>query len=164
MSYYHWNPYDSRYSLLSTVRTGKNYSQVAVEKKALLPTATRIIRKGLRHFLYVSPKTCNLPVLEMALPFPVTVLISSNVLLGGPFLKIFHFVQSPNWQSAITGTGHDSFHPTSSTGLCHFRYGHSLSPVLGLDSMRVVPFLLPGSASSGTVVHWAPYWSWTLCA
>jgi hypothetical protein len=71
----------------------------------------------------------------MALPFPVMVPISSNVLLGGPFLIIFHLIQSPNWQSAITGTWHDSF----------------------------VPFLVPGYAISGTVVRWAPYRNWTLC-
>jgi hypothetical protein len=164
MSYYCRNPYDSHYSLLSTIRMGKNYSRVGVEKKVLLATATCTIRKGLRHCLYVSPKMRNLPVLERALPFPVTVPISSNVLFGGPFLKFSHFVQSPNWQSAITGTGHDSFRPISGTGLCHFQYGHSLGPVPGLDSMRMVPFPVPGSASSGTVIHWAPYWNWTLCA
>jgi hypothetical protein len=115
-------------------------------------------------YVCVSPKTRNLPALEMALLFPVTVPISSNVLFGGPFLKIFHFVQSPNWQSAITGTGRDSFRPIFGTGLCHFRYGCSLGPVPELDSMCVVPFLVLGSASSGTVVHWAPYRNWTLCA
>ncbi len=113
---------------------------------------------------YLSPETCNLPVLEMALPFPVTVPISSNVLLRGPFLKIFYFVQSPNWQSAITGTGCDSFCPISGTGLCHFQCGCSLGPVPELDSMPVVPFPVPGSASSGTVVHRAPYRNWMLCA
>ncbi len=106
---------------------------------------------------------CNLPVLEMALPFPVMVPISSNVLFGGPFLIIFHIVQSPNWQSAITGTEHDSFCPISGAGLCQFWYGCSLGPVSELDSMRMVPFPVPGSASSGTVVHQARYRNWTLC-
>jgi hypothetical protein len=49
----------------------------------------------------------------------------------------------PNWQSVITGTGRDSFVPF---------------PVLG------VPFPVLGYAISGTVIHWAPYWNWTLCA
>ncbi len=111
---------------------------------------------------YVSPKMRNLPVLKMALPFPVLVPISSNVLLGGPFLKNFHILQSPNWQSAITGTERDSFCPISGTGLCQFRYGCSSGPVPELDSMRMVPFPVPGSASSGTVVHRAPYRNWTL--
>jgi hypothetical protein len=30
--------------------------------------------------------------------------------------------------------------------------------------MRVVPFPVPGSASSGTVVFRVPYWNWTLYA
>jgi len=52
--------------------------------------------------------------------------------------------------------------PISDTGLCQFRYGHSQCPVPKLDSMRVVPFRVRGSASSGTVIHWAPYRNWTL--
>ena len=50
-------------------------------------------------------------------------------------------VRSPNWQSAITGTGCDSFHTISSTGgtgLCHFRNVYSLGPIPELDSMCVV--------------------------
>jgi hypothetical protein len=76
----------------------------------------------------------NLPVLEMALPFPVTIPISSKVLFGGQFLKIFHLVQSPNWQSTILVQG-----------VTHF-----------------FPFLVTGFAISGTVIHWAPYRNWTL--
>ena len=30
--------------------------------------------------------------------------------------------------------------PISSTGLCHFRYGHSLGPVLEVNSMHVISF------------------------
>ena len=30
--------------------------------------------------------------------------------------------------------------------------------------MRAVPFPVRGSASSGMVIHWAPYRNWTLCA
>ena len=83
----------------------------------------------------------NLPVLEMTFPFPVMAPISSNILVWIPFPEIFHLVRSPNWQSAITGTGCDSFHTisgTGGTGLCHFRNGHSLGPILELDSMCVV--------------------------
>jgi hypothetical protein len=68
--------------------------------------------------------------------------ISSTVLLRIP-LEIFHLVRYPNWQSAITGTARDSFVPF---------------PVLG------VPFPELGYAISGTVIHWAPYRNWTLCA
>ncbi len=85
----------------------------------------------------------NLPVLEMAFPFPVIALISSTVLLWIPLLEIFHLVRYPNWQSAITGTGCDSFVPF---------------PVLG------VPFPVLGYAISDMVIHWAPYRNWTLCA
>jgi hypothetical protein len=63
-----------------------------------------------------------------------------------------------------TGTGLYARGPISGTGLFQFRYGHSLGPVPELDSMRVVPFPVRGSASSGTVIHWAPYRNWTLCA
>jgi hypothetical protein len=48
-----------------------------------------------------------------------------------------------------TGTGLYARGPISGTGLCQFWYGRSLGPVPELDSMRVVPFLVPGSASSG---------------
>jgi hypothetical protein len=82
----------------------------------------------------VSTQTRNLPVLEMAFPFPVMAPISSIVLLQIPLLEIFHLVRYPNWQSAITGTGRDSFVPF---------------PVLG------VPFPVLGYAISGTVIHWA---------
>ncbi len=53
--------------------------------------------------------------------------------------------------------------PISGTGLCQFRYGHLLVPIPELDSMRIVPFPVLGSASSGMVICWAPYQNWTLC-
>jgi hypothetical protein len=56
-----------------------------------------------------------------------------------------------------TETGLYARGPISSTGLCQFRYGHSLGPVPKLGSMCVVPFPVRGSASSSTVIHWAPY-------
>ena len=62
-----------------------------------------------------------------------------------------------------TETGLDACGPISGTGLCQFRFGHSLGPVPELDSMRVVPFPVRGSASSGLVIHWVPYQNWTLC-
>jgi hypothetical protein len=40
-----------------------------------------------------------------------------------------------------TGTGLYARGPISGTGLCQFRYGHSLGPVPELDSMRVVPYI-----------------------
>ena len=83
----------------------------------------------------VSTQTRNLPVLELAFPFPVLAPISSTVLFWIPLPEIFHLVRYPNAQFASTGTGRDSF----------------------------VPFPVLGSASSGTVIHWAPYWNWTLC-
>ncbi len=46
-----------------------------------------------------------------------------NVLFRGPILKIVHLVRSQNWQTAITGTGGDSFRPISGIGLCQFRNG-----------------------------------------
>jgi hypothetical protein len=84
----------------------------------------------------VSTQTRNLPVLELAFPFPVLAPISSTVLFWIPLPEIFHLVRYPNAQFASTGTGRDSF----------------------------VPFPVLGSASSGTVIHWAPYRNWTLCA
>ena len=108
-------------------------------------------------FTYVSDQTRDLPVLEMAFPFPVMTPISSTVLFWISLLKNFHLVRSPNWQPAITGTGCDSFRTISSTGPCHFRYGNSLCPVPEVDSMCVVPFPVPGSAISGMVIHCAPY-------
>ena len=98
----------------------------------------------------------------MALPFPVPAPITSTVLFWIPLKEIFHLVLYPNRQSAITGNGCDSFHTISGTGLCHFWYGHSLGAVPKLGSMRMVPFPVRGSASSGTVIHWAPYQNWTL--
>jgi hypothetical protein len=112
----------------------------------------------------ISTQMRNLALLEMAVPFPVLAPITSTVLFWIPLQEIFHLVRCPNRQSAITGTGRDSFCTISGTGLCHFRYDHSLGPVPKLGSMRVVPFPGWGSASSGTVIHWAPYQNWTLCA
>ena len=99
-------------------------------------------RVFLRLDVFVSTQTRNLPGLEMAFPFPVMAPISSTVLLRIPLLEIFHLVRYPNWQSAITGTGRDSFVPFL---------------VLG------IPFPVLGYAISGTVIHWAPYRNWTLC-
>ena len=123
------------------------------------------------YFNQEEPRPCictqmrNLPVLEMAFPFPVMAPISSTVLFWIPLLEIFHLVRSPNWnwQYAITGTGRDSFRTISGARLCRFRYGHSLGPVPEADSMHVVPFPVSGSASSGTVVVSVPYRNWTLC-
>jgi hypothetical protein len=61
-----------------------------------------------------------------------------------------------------TKTGLYARGPISSLGHCHFRYGHSLGPVPKMGSMHVVPFPVRGSASSGTVIHWAPYQNWAL--
>jgi hypothetical protein len=112
----------------------------------------------------VSPKRNLLFTLHTgnALPFPVLAPITSTVLFWIPLKEIFHLVRYPSRQSAITGTGRDSFRTISGTGLCHLRYGHSLGPVPKLGSMRMVPFPVRGSASSGTVIHWAPYRNWTL--
>ena len=114
--------------------------------------------------MHVSTQMRNLPVLEMAFPFPVTAPISSTVLFWIPLLEIFHLVRSPNWQSSITGTGCDSFCTNLGTGLCHFWYGHSLGPTPKLNSLRVVSFSVPGSSSSTTIVVKVPYQNWTLCA
>jgi hypothetical protein len=56
-----------------------------------------------------------------------------------------------------TGTGLYACGPISGTGLCQFRYGHFLGPVLELASICVVPFPVPGYAISGTVVFRVPY-------
>ncbi len=98
------------------------------------------------------------------LPFPVMAPITGTVLFWIPLKEIFHLVRYPNRQSTITGTGRDSFRNISGTGLCLFRYGHSLGPIPKLGSMRMVPFPVRGSACSGTVIHWVPYRYWTLCA
>ena len=60
----------------------------------------------------------------------------------------------PEWSftGPLTRTGLYARDLISGTGLCQFRYGCVLGPVPKLDSMRVVPFPVPGSASSGTVV------------
>jgi hypothetical protein len=122
--------------------------------------STSLLRKLASLLLSVSTQTRNLPVLEMAFPFPVMAPISSTVLLWIPLLEIFHLVRyvpklaiCHYWYWAwlictISSTGR----PISGTGLCHFRHGHSLGPVPELDSMRVVPFPVPGYAISGTVV------------
>ena len=104
-------------------------------------------------------------------------------------LGVTHFVQFPVLGYAISGTG-TVIHwaPYRNWAPCawsHFRYGalpvpvgsftgprtetglhehgHSLGPIPKLDSMRMVSFPVRGSASSGTVIHWAPYRNWTLC-
>jgi hypothetical protein len=75
-------------------------------------------------------------------------------------------VRYPNAQFASTGTGRDSFVPFLVLGSASSGtvIHYSLGPVPELDSMRAVPFPVRGSASSGTVIHWAPYRNWTLCA
>ena len=82
-------------------------------------------------------------------PFPV-----HTVLFWIPLLEIFHLVRYPNQQSAITGTGRDSFRTIYGTGLFQFRCGRcwGWGPVPELDSMRVVPFPVLGYAISGTVI------------
>ena len=100
----------------------------------------------------------------MAVPFPVLAPIYQYCPFLDPTSGNFPFgTRYPNRQSAITGTGRDSFRTISGTGLCRFRQGDSLGPVPKLGSMCVVPFPVRGSASSGTVIHWAPYRNWTLC-
>ena len=118
-----------------------------------------------------STQTRNWPVLEMAFPFPVMAPISSTVLLRIPLLlETFHLVRSTNWQSAITGTGCDSFVSFPVQGVpfpvlvyAPFPARSFTGPAPELDSMRVVPFPVPGSASSGTVIYRVPYWNWHLC-
>ena len=94
----------------------------------------------------VSTQRRNLPVLELAFPFPVLAPISSTVLFWIPLPKKFPFGTVP--KRAIC-----QYWSISGIGLCQFRYGHSLGPVPELDSMRAVPFPVRGSASSGTVIH-----------
>ena len=65
---------------------------------------------------------------------------SSTVLFWIPLLEIFHLVQYPNRQSAITGTGREE-----------------------LGTMHVIPFPELGYAISGTVVVRVPYRNWTIC-
>ena len=141
--------------------------------------------------MYVSAQTRNLPVLELAFPFPVLAPISVLSFFGFHFRKfsiwygthtrnlpvlvlgVTHSSHFRYWALPVpvrsftgprTGTGLYARGPISGMGLCQFRYGHSLGPVPELDSMRAVPFPVRGSASSGTDIHWAPYRNWTLCA
>ncbi len=99
----------------------------------------------------------------MAFPCPVLAPISSTVLFWIPLLEIFHLVRYLNRQSAVTGTGRDSFRTISGTGLFQFRYGRCWGPVPELDCMRVVPFPELGYAISGMVIGRVPYRNWTLC-
>ena len=84
----------------------------------------------------VSTQTRNLPVLEMAFPFPVMAPIFILSFFG------FHFWKFSIWYGPQTGN----------------------LPLLVLDMTHFVPFPELGCAIFGTVLHWAPYWKWTLCA
>ena len=85
---------------------------------------------------------------------PFTDPTSGNFPFGTvPKLAICHYWYCAILVCTISITGR----PISGTGLCHFRHGHSLGPVPELDSMRVVPFPVPGSASSGMVIFRVPY-------
>jgi hypothetical protein len=111
-----------------------------------------------------------------AVPFPVRGSVSSGTVIHwAPYRNWTlcarsHFrygalpVPVRSFTGPRTGTGLYARGPISGMGLCQFRYGHSLGPVPELDSMRAVPFPVRGSANSGTVIHWAPYRNWTLCA
>ena len=108
-------------------------------------------------------------------PFPVlSNAISVTVIHWAPYQNLAlcawsHFrcgaLQFPvrSFTGPRTKTGLYTGCPISSTGLCQFRYGHSLGPVPKLGSIRVVPFPVWDSASSGTVINWVPYRNWTLC-
>ena len=81
----------------------------------------------------------------------------------------FHFRKISIWYS--TQSRNLPVLELSVTHSSHFRYWalpvpvrYSIGPVPELDSMRAVPFPVWGSASSGMVIHWAPYRNWTLCA
>ncbi len=113
----------------------------------------------------VSTKTGKLPLLKMALPFPVmSPTISGTVSNSTASIPaIYQYWNKCDSIFPISYTGL-CICPISSTGLCQFWYGHLLGPVPELDSMRLIPFLVLGSASSGTGIHWVPYRNWTLCA
>jgi hypothetical protein len=86
--------------------------------------------------VYVSTQMRNLPVLEMAFPFPVMAPIFILSFFG------FHFWKFSIWYGPQTGN----------------------LPLLVLGMTHFVPFPELGYAIFGTVIHWAPYWKWTLCA
>jgi hypothetical protein len=131
---------------------------------------------GLCHFRYGHslgpvPKLSSM----RKVPFLVRVSASSGMVIHwAPYRNwtlcaCSHFryralpVQVRSYTGPRTETGLYAHGPISGTGLCQFRYGHSLGPVPKLDSMHMVPFPVRGSASSGTVIHWAPDRNWTLC-
>ena len=109
--------------------------------------------------LILSTNTGNLTVLEMALPFPVTVPSSGTVRLWIPlFLEAFPILQSQHWKLAILPlldwNKCDSFCPIFGMRIFQFQCSHSSSPVPVVDSMHLVPFPVRGYASSGMAVHW----------
>ena len=109
-------------------------------------------------------------------PFPVLgSVIFGTVLHWAPYQKWtlrawshFRYWALPVLVRSLVGshtrTGLYVCGPISGTGLCHFWYGPSLGPVPEVDSTRVVPFLVLGSDSSGTVIVRVPYQNWALCA
>ncbi len=90
-------------------------------------------------------------------PFPVlgSAFVPHPALGSSSYGTVICWAKYRNWTLC--------FNTISGTGLCQFRYGHSLGPVPDLDSMRLVPFPVLGSASSGTGIYRAPYRNWTLC-
>jgi hypothetical protein len=123
------------------------------------------------HSLGPVPKLGSMRVV----PFPVWgTAISGTVIHWAPYQKWalctwshFQYVALPVPVRSFTGprtkTGLYTGCPISGTGLCQFRYGHSLGPIPKLGSICVVPFPVQDSASSGTVILWVPYRNWTLC-
>ena len=129
--------------------------------------------------IWYGPQTGNLPLLVLGVTHFVPFLVLSYAISG----TVIHWAPCRNWAlcawshfrygalpvpvGSFTGphteTGLYVHGPISGTGLCQFRYGHSLGSVPKLGSMCVVPFPVRDSASSGTVIHWVPYRNWTLC-
>ena len=87
-------------------------------------------------YLLCSTQTLNLPVLEMAFPFPVMAPISSTVLLQIPLLDSFMCSKYPNAQFTISVTGcHISSNGT------HFQYCPFTDPTSGNVPFGTVPKL-----------------------
>ena len=118
--------------------------------------------------IWYSTQTRNLPALELSVTH------SSHVRYGALPVPVQSFT------GPRTGTGLNARGPISSTGLCQFWYGHFSVPYrnwtlcershfrhgalpvpvrsfLGSRTGTGLSFPLRGSASSGTVIHWAPY-------
>jgi hypothetical protein len=98
-----------------------------------------------------------------AMPFPVRSFLGSvwNWHLCGWSHFWYRALPVPVWSflGSRNRTGIYVRGPISGTGLCHFRYGHFLGPVLELASRCVVPFPVPGYATFGTVIFRVPYWN-----